>query len=52
MQIYVTSQVIYWTLISNARQYKRVLEICENQAKTQKGVIGEKLGKVIEEVKK
>jgi hypothetical protein len=41
-----------WSLTINAKQYKRVLEICENQAKTQKGVIGEKLGKVIEEAKK
>jgi len=41
-----------WSLTSNAKRHKRVLEICENQAKNQKGVIAEKLGKVIKQTKK
>jgi len=41
-----------WSLTSNAIQHKRVLEICEEAAKTQNGEVAVKLSEVIESAKK
>lgn len=41
-----------WSLISNAAQHKRVLEICENEAKSQPKDVREKLQEAIVEAKR